>query len=255
MRLPIWAWKSTLARLGFRITRVHRRRLTRVHHLSVESLEPRIVMTTHSFVNGLLTFTGEGISADVIAIGSNSGGLVTLNGTPVDSLAAASVNSIIVHGGSGNDTIDLSGVQGAFPSLGSNSVTIYGDDGDDQITGTGGNDRLIGGGGNDTLAGGAGNDTYVYTSWLDGEDTISESSGGGTDTLDFSAYAGWHNNGAYLTVDLANGFADDDGSDTLFTFSSPNNEIENVVGTDYDDTLIGNSLANVLSGGAGTSRR
>ena len=255
MRLPIWAWKTTLTRLGFRVTK-HPYDRQRFHrHPTLEVLEPKVLMTVSAptFVSGLLTVISDSGSDTITITSSNVGGTdyVTVNGT-VGAVAAASVTGIVVHGGGGDDTIDLSGVLSTkYTSL--TSVAAYGEAGNDTITGTSLADTLTGGGGNDTLVGGAGNDTYEFTSYLDGTDTISESSGGGTDTLDFSGYSGPAGI-AYLTVDLASGFAEDDhgGAHTLATFSSPTNEIENVVGSQSDDTLIGNSLANVLSGGDGS---
>jgi Ca2+-binding RTX toxin-like protein len=97
----------------------------------------------------------------------------------------------------------------------------------DTINGLGGNDVIHGLGGNDTLDGGAGNDT------LDG--------GNGTDTASYaSASAG-------VTVSLAVTVAQNTigaGTDTL-------TGIENLVGSNYADTLTGDGAANSLSGGGG----
>ena len=68
---------------------------------------------------------------------------------------------------------------------GGQSDTLYGGDGDDTLSGNSGADTLIGGKGNDTLIGGRqddvlyggeGNDTYIFET-VDGEDTLSDSSG------------------------------------------------------------------------------
>lgn len=114
-----------------------------------------------------------------------------------------------------------------------------GRDGDDILDGGNDGDILYGEGGNDTIIGGSGQD------YLDG--------GEGTDTV---VYAG---SSAGVTVDLASGTAsggDADGPaqivgrgtvirhDILANF-------ENVVGSFHDDRLIGNELANNLSGGSG----
>ena len=107
--------------------------------------------------------------------------------------------------------------------IGSNyDDTIFGNSLNNTILAEAGNDTLIGGLGNDYLDGGAGNDTVDYSSssaaqsvYLDsnipGEPTRGEASGG-------------------------------DGNDTLFN-------IENVVGSNYADTIYGNSLSNTLIGG------
>ena len=72
-------------------------------------------------------------------------------------------------------------------NAGTGNDTINGGAGNDIINGGAGNDTITGGGGNDTLTGGAGNDTFRFdTDNALGSDTIDES-GGGVDTLDFSA--------------------------------------------------------------------
>ncbi len=78
-----------------------------------------------------------------------------------------------IHGGAGNDIIDLSSTK---YSLG-NGVELYGDAGNDVIWGGSGNDILIGGAGADRLTGGPGNDTFRYTLASDSNST------GGIDTI------------------------------------------------------------------------
>ena len=102
--------------------------------------------------------------------------------------------------------------------------------GNDTLNGGAGNDSLIGGGGDDTLIGGAGNDT------LDGGARQS-----GSDTASYAdATAG-------VTVSLAIATAQNTvgaGTDTLIN-------IENLTGSNLNDTLTGNTAANILNGGAG----
>ena len=85
---------------------------------------------------------------------------------------------------------------------------------------------MLGHGGTDTLEGGQGSDT------LDG--------GGGTDTLSYAS------SNAGVTVDLAAGTASggDAQGDTFTNF-------ENLTGSEYADTLSGDSGDNVLIGGGG----
>src|SRR5258708_32709267 len=61
---------------------------------------------------------------------------------------------IVVHGLSGNDKIAVS------PKV-TKSAWLFGDAGNDRLTGGGGNDLLVGGGGNDTLAAKAGANVLV----------------------------------------------------------------------------------------------
>jgi Ca2+-binding RTX toxin-like protein len=137
---------------------------------------------------------------------------------PADAVAAAQAGydpSQAFHGWDGNDTI----TGGALNDV------IYGDGGNDKLIGGTGNDVLYGLGGTDTLIGGAGNDQ------LNG--------GSGNDTVDYSASA------AAVSVNLALGTATGEGNDILLN-------IENATGSGFDDTITGNTLANVLIGGSGT---
>src|SRR5262249_1897294 len=92
-----------------------------------------------------------------------------------------------IHGGDGNDTIK--GPKHA------KSVKLFGDAGNDNITGGDGPDLIDGGVGDDTIAGGAGNDTITGGEGADqidggtGDDVIDGgtgddqiSGGGGSDT-------------------------------------------------------------------------
>lgn len=113
-----------------------------------------------------------------------NGQIVLLDYTPGDLL-----ETIVVHGGKGNDTIVM-GDDGAGQHW---NAEFYGDEGDDTLFGATflygrqrGNDKLFGGPGNDVLRGHAGND------WLDGgpgEDVLDTGSGSshvvtdGRDTL------------------------------------------------------------------------
>jgi len=114
----------------------------------------------------------------------------------------------------GHDTI-VGGVNGA---RGSNF--------DDTLAGSHGDDFLLGGAGNDLLFGAAGND------FMDG--------GLGTDRADYAQAIG------AVHVDLSFGSAIDGvgNFDTLFN-------IENVTGSNFDDTLRGNNFDNALFGGLG----
>jgi predicted extracellular nuclease/2',3'-cyclic-nucleotide 2'-phosphodiesterase (5'-nucleotidase family) len=105
---------------------------------------------------------------------------------------------------------------------------VTGTDGDDAITGTGGNDLVFGGSGNDSFLGTGGLDRY------DGGD--------GIDTIDYSQIT------FEVTVDLANGLAYYPG---YLAGADHFSNIENAVGTSYDDLLIGTSGANTLNGGGG----
>jgi Ca2+-binding RTX toxin-like protein len=132
-----------------------------------------------------------------------------------DSLLSLAHNIV---GTSGNNT--LTGT--ANPEL------IYGLGGDDSMSGQGGNDGLYGGDGNDTMDGGLGNDT------LDG--------GTGVNTASYADATGGVNVSLLLEGTSQN--TKNAGLDTLLN-------IQNLTGSNFADTLIGNANANVLSGGSG----
>ncbi len=92
------------------------------------------------------------------------------------------------------------------------------------MTGGAGNDTFYGSMGADTFDGGADDDTF-----------------NGGDGIDTVTYA---NSGSGVTVDLSAGTATGDGNDTL-------NSIENITGSDNNDTLTGDSENNIILGGDG----
>lgn len=121
-----------------------------------------------------------------------------------------------------------------------NVENIIGSGSNDSITGNNSDNIIVGGSGNDVLKGGGGNDkfiaSYSYNDTIDG--------GTGTDTVDYTS------NRAKLNVNLNTGIAIKEygysysDSDTL-------SNIENVIGSIFDDTITGNNLSNVINGGAG----
>ncbi|NJC41816.1 Ca2+-binding RTX toxin-like protein [Brevundimonas alba] len=141
-----------------------------------------------------------------------------------------------VIGGAGGDT--LSGLDG-------NDV-LGGEGGDDTLWGGAGMDRLIGGSGADTLNGGDGNDTLEGEGDSDlmrgglGNDILDGGGGEGIDIADFSDGT----TGLTLRVTGAN----NDGRGGTDTLSN----MEGLIGTAFNDTLIGGGENSVLSGGLGS---
>jgi Ca2+-binding RTX toxin-like protein len=114
----------------------------------------------------------------------------------------------------------------------------------DEIYGTTGGDFIVAGGGNDVVDAGAGDDVIVGGS---GADKIN--GGDGTDTVSYQNAPGGSgpfgpNTGVYVRLDTGTGNFSDASGDT---FSS----VENVIGSNYDDTIYGNDANNVLHGLAG----
>ena len=160
-------------------------------------------------------------------------------GTAYDDVIKTSDSSTNVEAGGGDDTIIggagndmLRGGSGADHIYGGDyGDDLYGDDGADVLFGGGDQDILRGGFGDDLLYGGAGGDIY------DG--------GYGSDTVSYAGEA------AGVQVDL-------NLQDNFQTVSVGVQEylsaIENLTGTSFADTLIGDASDNVLTGGAGNDR-
>ena len=185
-----------------------------------------------------------------------------LVGGPGADLFIASPGNDVLDGLGGSDTVDYSDSEtGITADLGAGSATggfeatdtlsnienvigtgqndvLIGDAGDNQLQGGAGNDVLDGGSGNDTLLGGDGDDTIIGGSG-EGDDNID--GGLGNDTVSYtSAVAG-------IVVNLETGVAFGDpaiGVDTL-------NGVENVIGGQANDLLVGNAVDNRLEGGMG----
>jgi len=168
----------------------------------------------------------------------------TLTGNAQDNTLASGFGNDILSGGGGNDRL-FGGAGNDVLNGGDGNDGLVGGSGNDTLNGGGGNDNLIGDDGNNILNGGDGNDTLAAWS---GNDKLD--GGAGVDTVYYSALSG-------VTVSLAVTTAQNTigaGTDTLLN-------IENLRGSSYDDTLIGNAGNNALyglngndklSGGAGT---
>jgi large repetitive protein len=123
--------------------------------------------------------------------------------------------------------------------------TIQGTNGDDILIGGNGNLHLHGGDGNDVLQAGTGNNELFGDNGNDliysgpGNDTID--GGAGNNTVSYEhATAGVHVDLSIITAQNTLGA----GTDTL-------TNIDNVIGSHFNDTIIGGSDNNILSGGLG----
>ncbi len=160
-----------------------------------------------------------------------------------------------VTGTSGNDTIDCGGANPGkivYGNGGNDTITgsvfvdkIYGQDGNDTMTGGIGNDVLVGGNGHDTLTGSAGNDSLAGGS---GNDTVTGSEGddsihgdGDNDTLSGGVGNDYLRGG--LGTDIING---DAGNDYL---SGPplDGSIDNLNGAANTDVCDPPVLADLLT--------
>jgi|GEM_PF-1869155 len=179
----------------------------------------------------------------VLSVANGSSGTPALNGDNVRftengtndanggafsyTTSAGSANVVLDRSSAGSSTIDGTFRNEILLGRDGSNDTLNGGDGDDILIGLGGNDTLNGGNGNDILVGGAGNDT------LNG--------GAGIDTASYIDAT------SAVTVNLGVATAQNTGgagTDTL-------NSIENLIGSNFNDTLTGNNSANLLFGGAG----
>ena len=117
-------------------------------------------------------------------------------------------------GGSGSDTI-------------SNFENLTGSKYNDTLTGNDNDNTILGGLGNDIIEGGLGNDTLI--------------GGDGIDTLSYALSS------SSVTVDLSNEYA----QDTIGARTDTITGFENLTGSNYDDTLKGNTLNNIILAGLG----
>jgi len=140
----------------------------------------------------------------------------TVNGKVVGTRSIASLKSITIQGGAGNDSITIS-PNANLPS--SISVKLVGGAGNDTLTGGNGAETLDGGDGNDNLFGGGGNDALSGGA---GDDNINAGSGN----------------------DYANGGS---GNDTIVGGDGS----DRVVGGDGEDTIDGGGGNDYIDGGSG----
>ena len=216
--------------------------------------------TIENATSGALNDTLTGNSLNNVLTGGAGNDTYVLN----TNLALGS--DTINEAGGGTDTLDFSATTtrsvavdlsnaaaqvvnaGLTLTLSSGSVmeNVIGGALNDTLSGNALNNVLTGGAGDDTLTGGAGNDTYLFDTDLSlGSDLVDES-GGGIDTLNFSGTTT-----RAVAVDLSNATAQYVNAGLTLTLLSSDSAMENVVGGADGNTLIGNSLNNTFTGGAG----
>jgi len=141
------------------------------------------------------------------------------------------------------------------PDTAKSDYIITAADTDDWLIGTLGKDKFEGKKGNDVIYGGRGDDEVLAG---EGDDLIIGGSGEGDDVYDggegidtvkyTSATAG-------ITVDLSEGYATTtDSTEDANIGSDVLSDIENIIGGDFADQLIGSSVSNQITGGYGEDR-
>jgi hypothetical protein len=149
-----------------------------------------------------------------------------------DALAVASFPftvSSTVHGGAGNDKITLTGPADM------SAPSVFGDAGDDTLTGGPGADLLVGGRGSDTLDGGPGRDVLGD----DGHEADSYDGGAGLDVVNYQSTR------VPVRIDLGAGRGQDGDTYT---------RVESAIGGHKGDTILGDDGPNDLIGGPGRDR-
>jgi Ca2+-binding RTX toxin-like protein len=211
-----------------------------------------------------------------------------IRGTAGRDVIVALGGADIIRGRGGNDVICagrgadriLAGPSSSQPTASFEYEIVFGEGGNDELHGGAGFDVLVGGSGSDLLNGGTGSDIVVFDSAVvvdlgagtatgEGSDTVQAvehvqgsnlddtltgdegandfhgmggddaiDGGGGVDTVSYTF------SGGPVSVDLTAGTATGQGSDTLAS-------IENAIGSDYEDSIGGDSGSNVLVGLSG----
>ncbi len=198
----------------------------------------------YASLTGTATFA-PGATTALVSIVINGDTAIEVNETLSLNLSSA-VNATIatasVTGTITND--DFGGLNVIFGTTASETITgtgaadlIYGSSGDDVVNGMAANDVLFGEAGNDMLRGGPGNDVIDGGT---GTDTILYT-GGGAIVANLAASTVFQ---TVLTTGTANGSTPVQFTDTLIS-------IENVVGSQFGDSLTGNGGNNVFTPGAG----
>lgn len=180
------------------------------------------ITATFNQAAGALSAIGDNLN-NTVTISRNAAGTLLVNGGAVPVLGGtatvANTALIQVFGQGGDDTLQLSEVNGRLPNAnlfggtgndtligGSGNDLLFGQEGNDNLQGKGGTDFLFGGTGSDTLTGGdgddqvfgeAGNDRMV---WNPGDDNDIFEGGADIDTAEVNA-----GNGGEVFAITANG--------------------------------------------------
>ncbi|MEO1500401.1 MAG: Hint domain-containing protein [Pseudomonadota bacterium] len=177
------------------------------------------------------------VSGNTVTAGPSSTGTTDPQGSVLVSIAGpvARVEVIYENAGTGGQLLYVSDVH--FDAVPIDDDMIFGEEGNDTLSGGFGNDLIDGGADQDVIDGGSGNDTLVGGAGADaltggtGNDDLS--GGDGADVLD-----GGEGN------DVLSG---GDGADTLTGGTGD----DNITGGDGFDVLTGGDGADTLDGGAG----
>jgi Ca2+-binding RTX toxin-like protein len=155
--------------------------------------------------------------------------------TKLTDYAIINIAGFYIEGSDGDDALWGSSRADTIHGRNGNDA-LYGQDGNDNIFGEAGNDYFAGGAGNDAIDGGSGRD------WLIGGAGADALTGGtGYDTASYASSTA-------VTVQLGyQGFGGEAQGDTY-------SGIENVYGSIFNDSLIGDAGNNILNGARGNDQ-
>ena len=175
---------------------------------------------------------------DVVNTGTFSGLTAIITENKTDHIANSGVIEGLVNIGS---TSRLSFIEDSHDDVFENSGTVIGDvllgGGDDQFLGENGqiNGTIFAGSGDDIIWSGLGNDIINGGT---GRDKLYGGAGNDTATYEDSSAA------VRVNLNANRGRGGEAQGDRLY-------DIENLIGSDYDDTLFGDAISNILEGGDG----
>jgi Ca2+-binding RTX toxin-like protein len=175
---------------------------------------------------------------------------VTVDVASLDSGVTLDNITLEFHGGEHKDTLTQTGGGVATVANGdAGNDTLQGSRFNDTLTGGADSDTLDAGAGDDIMDGGAGNDTYIFAGSIRGNDQVREAANVDRDTLDFSNF------NQSFGIDFSVGYGYASGFFVSFTDSTGqavnSTGVEDVYGSAYSDTILGNSRENHFYGQGG----
>jgi Ca2+-binding RTX toxin-like protein len=169
---------------------------------------------------------------------------LTMNGLAGDDIIKATgQRAVTIDGGDGNDTL-YGGPLGDIITGGNGNDYINGGSGNDTLSGQAGDDTLVDGEGNDFLFGGLGNDIFLFQEPNSVQTDYVDEQIGGIDTFSFAQSL------SPVTVNLWNdaAMATQGGRIVKARVAGGAAKFENIIGTNGNDTLVGNGAANRIDG-------